>query len=333
MKLNNFLQRTETVKPQRKVYALGNESKDVKHKQEIEELEQKLEQYASLEETFEDLKRTTNKLQESHVDSNVLLSKAEEKVSILNLDLTQAQGKLDLIPEFEETVKGLQGSLSDKSNELDKMQKVAHQQSSDLMALRSQIEGLQNENKQLVTQTEESVSHSVSAEQEVASIKESFGALETKMNTFGEENIKFRKEVYELRDTSAFWENETQEAAVRIGQLEELESRLREWISNCEISISKSTSQSKGDSKANEGLTKTVAEMGNTIDELMKELSYVNTVNAEFRKEASKPRYTSIGAIAATEGFVIPIAKENLRTKFLGNSSPTLLKFREKESI
>ena len=167
----------------------------------------------------------------------------------------------------------------------------------------------------------------------MTSIKETFGALETKMNTFGQENVKFRKEVNELRDTSAFWENETQEAAVRIGQLEELEVRLRQWISNCEVSISKSTSQSKGDSKANEGLTKTVAEMGNTIDELMKELSYVNTVNAEFRKEASKPRYTSIGAIAATEGFVIPIAKENLRTKFLGNSSPTLLKFREKESI
>ena len=73
--------------------------------------------------------------------------------------------------------------------------------------------------------------------------------------------------------------------------------------------------------------------MGNTIQELMQELSYVNSVNAEFRKELSTPRYTSMGAIAAKEGFVIPIAKENLRTKFLGNSSPTLLKFREKESI
>jgi chromosome segregation ATPase len=333
MKLNNFLQRTETVKPQRRVFTLENEAKDQKYLQQIDGLEQQLEQYAVLEGSFEELKRTTSKLQESHVDSNVLLSKAEERVSILNLDLTQAQGKLDLIPEFEETIKGLKGSLSGKSNELDNMQKVAHQQSSDLMLLRSQVEGLQNENKQLTTQTEESVSHSVSAEQELTAIKESFGVLETKMNMFGKENTKFRKEVNELRDTSAFWENETHEAALRIGQSEELESRLREWISDCEVSISKSSSQSKGDFKANEGLTKTVAEMGNTIDELMKELSYVNMINADYRKEAAKPRYTSIGAIATTEGFVIPLSKENLRTKFLGNSSPTLLKFREKESI
>ena len=333
MKLNNFLDKTQAVKPQRKVYALENEAKDTKHKQEIAELEQKLEQYASLEETFEDLKRTTNKLQESHVDSNVLLSKAEEKVNILNLDLAQAQEKLNSIPEFEETVKGLRGSLSDKSNELDNMQKVAHQQSSDLIALRSQIEGLQSENEQLAVQTEESVSHSISAENELATIKATFETLETNMNMFGQENVKFKKEVSTLRDSATFWENEANEAALRIVQLEELESRLRNWISDCEVAISKSASKSQGASKANEGLTKTVSEMGNTIQELMQELSYVNMVNAEFRKELSTPRYTSMGAIAAKEGFVIPIAKENLRTKFLGNSSPTLLQFREKESI
>ena len=333
MKLNNFLQKTETVKPQRRVFSLDNEAKDERYNKQIEELEQKLEHYEALDQTFEELKRTTSRLQESHTDSNVQLSKAEERVSILNLDLEQAQSQLNLIPRFEETVKGLEGSLSDKSNELDNMHKVAHQQSSDLIALRSQVEGLKNENTQLTTQTEESVSHSISAENELASIKDTFETLETNMNNFGRENLEFKKEVSELKDLAVFWENETKESTIRIVQLEELESRLRKWISDCEVSISKSTSKSKGATKANEGLTQTVAEMGTTIDELMKELSYVNMVNAEYRKEMSKPRYTSAGAIAAQDGFAFPLSKENLRTKFLGNSSPTLLKFSEKESI
>ena len=333
MKLNNFLQKTETVKPQRRVFSLDNEAKDERNNKQIEELEQKLEHYEALDQTFEELKRTTSRLQESHTDSNVQLSKAEERVSILNLDLEQAQSQLNLIPKFEETVKGLEGSLSDKSNELDNMHKVAHQQSSDLIALRSQVEGLKNENTQLTTQTEESVSHSISAENELASIKDTFETLETNMNNFGRENLEFKKEVSELKDLAVFWENETKESTIRIVQLEELESRLRKWISDCEVSISKSTSKSKGATKANEGLTQTVAEMGTTIDELMKELSYVNMVNAEYRKEMSKPRYTSAGAIAAQDGFAFPLSKENLRTKFLGNSSPTLLKFSEKESI
>ena len=333
MKLNNFLQKTETVKPQRRVFSLDNEAKDERYNKQIEELEQKLEHYEALDQTFEELKRTSSRLQESHTDSNVQLSKAEERVSILNLDLEQAQSQLNLIPKFEETVKGLEGSLSDKSNELDNMHKVAHQQSSDLIALRSQVEGLKNENTQLTTQTEESVSHSISAENELASIKDTFETLETNMNNFGRENLEFKKEVSELKDLAVFWENETKESTIRIVQLEELESRLRKWISDCEVSISKSTSKSKGATKANEGLTQTVAEMGTTIDELMKELSYVNMVNAEYRKEMSKPRYTSAGAIAAQDGFAFPLSKENLRTKFLGNSSPTLLKFSEKESI
>ena len=333
MKLNNFLQKTEAIKPQRRVFSLENEAKDERYNKQIEELEQKLEHYEALDQTFEELKRTTSRLKESHTDSNMQLSKAEERVNILNLDLEQAQGKLNLIPKFEETVKGLEGSLSDKSNELDNMHKVAHQQSSDLIALRSQIEGLKNENTQLMAQTEESVSHSISAENELASIKDTFETLETNMNNFGNENIKFRKEVSELRDLAAFWENETQEATLRIVQLEELENRLRQWISDSEVSLSKSTSKSKGATKANEGLQKTVSEMGNTINDLMQELSYVNMVNAEYRKEMSKPRYTSVGAIAAQDGFAFPLSKENLRTKFLGNSSPTLLKFSEKESI
>ena len=37
----------------------------------------------------------------------------------------------------------------------------------------------------------------------------------------------------------------------------------------------------------------------------------------------------SQAAIGAKEGFHIPFAKENLRTKHLGNAKPTLLKFKE----
>ena len=164
-------------------------------------------------------------------------------------------------------------------------------------------------------------------------IKATFSDLEANVHIFGKENSKFRKELNELRDTSAFWEAEANEASIRIVQLEELESRLRTWISACEVSISKSEAKSGGAAKDNEGLTHTVAEMGNTIKELMQELAYVNSLNTEYRKEIAKPRYASVGAIASKEGFAMPLAKENIRIKNLGNSSPTLLKFREKESI
>jgi chromosome segregation ATPase len=249
----------------------------------------------------------------------------------LNIDLTQAQYKLDKLPELDETIKGLRGSLSAKENELDNMQKVAHQQSSDLQAHRSQIAGLQDENEQLSTQLGESVSHKVSAENELNSIKETFETLSSNVEMFGKENNVVKKELKETRDVANFWKCEAEEATLQIEQLTELERRLRQWVSDCEVSINKNKSSNENTTNKNEGLQQTVAEMGNTIDELMQELSYVNAVNSEFRKELSTPRYMSMGAITAKEGITMPLLKENLRKKFLGNSAPTLLKFKHKE--
>ena len=55
MKLNNFLQKTEAIKPQRRVFSLENEAKDERYNKQIEELEQKLEHYEALDQTFEEL--------------------------------------------------------------------------------------------------------------------------------------------------------------------------------------------------------------------------------------------------------------------------------------
>ena len=77
---------------------------------------------------------------------------------------------------------------------------------------------------------------------------------------------------------------------------------------------------------------KTIAEMGNTINELIKEITYVRERNSKLQYEVSRPRYASMGAIARNEGFVMPMGKENIRTKFLGNSTPKLLKFKEKRN-
>lgn len=96
-----------------------------------------------------------------------------------------------------------------------------------------------------------------------------------------------------------FWKTEAEEATLQIEQLTELERRLRQWVSDCEVAINKNKSSNENATNKNEGLQQTVAEMGNTIDELMQELSYVNAINSEYRKELSTPRYMSMGAITA----------------------------------
>ena len=74
-----------------------------------------------------------------------------------------------------------------------------------------------------------------------------------------------------------------------------------------------------------------ITDMSNTLDDMMKELSYVRQINKVYRDELSKPTYTSMAAIASQEGFVMPNGKENIRTHNLGNYKPTMLKFKTKE--
>ena len=93
----------------------------------------------------------------------------------------------------------------------------------------------------------------------------------------------------------------------------------------------KNTSIKGGLNKNLESLRSTVSEMGTVIDGLMTDNTYLRRVNSDFRKELLKPKYLSMGAIAKREGFKMPQGMENIRTRNLGNSAPTLLKFNPKK--
>ena len=74
-----------------------------------------------------------------------------------------------------------------------------------------------------------------------------------------------------------------------------------------------------------------IKDMSGTLEDIMKELSYVRHLNSVYRDELSKPTYTSMASIASKEGFVMPNGKENIRTRSLGNYKPTMLKFKKKQ--
>ena len=117
-------------------------------------------------------------------------------------------------------------------------------------------------------------------------------------------------------------------------QLEEsiqLESKLRRWITNLENEDAKNTSIKGGLNKKLNSSTSSISEMRVVIEGLMTDNKYLSRLNNVFRKELSQPKYLSMGSIAKREGFKMPQGMENIRTRNLGNSAPTLLKFNPKK--
>ena len=129
-----------------------------------------------------------------------------------------------------------------------------------------------------------------------------------------------------------FWKNRTTSLEQEVAQLKDVENNLRKWSSNLKTDSEKTVGMNKMNTEKLSQAHKTIAEMGNTINELIEEVTYVREQNSKLQYEVSRPRYASMGAIARNEGFVMPMGKENIRTKFLGNSSPKLLKFKEKHN-
>ena len=74
-------------------------------------------------------------------------------------------------------------------------------------------------------------------------------------------------------------------------------------------------------------LRTTVATMTAHMDELIKENKSLAEFNSALKEELSRPKYMSMSAIERSEGFKLPVG--GYRKHFLGNSKPTLLKFKK----
>ena len=110
-----------------------------------------------------------------------------------------------------------------------------------------------------------------------------------------------------------------------------MDVKLRKWIEDLQVDSAEAQSVSKNSKQKITKLTALASDMGKTIADLTSDKDYLSQMNSALKKELMKPKFMSAGAIAKKEGFKMPTNKENLRTKFLGNSVPTLLKFKGKE--
>lgn len=124
------------------------------------------------------------------------------------------------------------------------------------------------------------------------------------------------------KDTAKIWESQLQD-----------EAQLREEIQQSLIVI---TAEKTLESKRSEKTGEAKQEADNMILalntrnlDLTKFTEQLSKIIVEQKKLLATAGYLSQGAIGKKEGFNMPFAKENIRTVNLGNSAPTMLKFKE----
>ena len=330
MKLRDFQSKPRKTARSNKI-VINNDAAELKYKAEIAELNSQLGHYRRIEAERDDAVSKFNAIEDNLKLERVEADKNREKIHELEKNLSILQTEVETIPDLKEQYLAAKGSASVKENELQTLRSKTVSQSQEVNLLRQQLENFQQSNNELEKQTKEAVSLKQSTEVDFEQVSNK----NKELKSFADETSKINKELIEKNksfiDLVTYYEVENKELNVQLEEIKSIEAKLRDWISNMEIEStnthkSKNTLETKISKQAD-----IITDMSNTLDDMMKELSYVRQLNKAYRDELSKPTYTSMAAIASQEGFVMPNGRENVRVHNLGNYKPTLLKFKKKE--
>jgi chromosome segregation ATPase len=332
MKLRDFGDKRPIRKPSGPQFTLTNNAAEESLKKEVEDLRKQTEFLVSIQQERDDAMRRMHVAEDHLQTERVEFAEALEKIQKLEKEVEYQNEQLETIPTLEEKVRNVKGEESGYRNQIDILQKQLASQHKDFSLISKKLESLQSEQEDLKNISSQAVSHKNSAVEEFNSVK----TKNEKLESFADETSKINKELFEenksLKDEVTYWSIESQELQVQLQEIKTLESKLRGWISGLEKQESQTTTSKNAVMKKVDEQQKIIADMSNTLDDMMKELSYTRQLNKAYREELSKPTYTSMAAIASQEGFVMPNGKANVRTHNLGNYKPTLLKFKKQEA-
>ena len=262
-----------------------------------------------------------------HFNNSSLL----QEITALKSTIQNQETKLQTLNELQEAKTAAENFLADTKEELEQITNTAFGTSGRLTALEREFDLVKRDNNTLSKELIQNRADKISAEEERKQVLEENKKLKTFADETSKISIEVQKHNNKLRDEINFWEQDSKNVSEQLEESIQIENKLRKWITDLENQDTKNTSIKGGLNKNLESLRSTVSEMGTFIDGLMTDNTYLRRVNSDFRKELLKPKYLSMGAIAKREGFKMPQGMENIRTRNLGNSAPTLLKFNPKK--
>ena len=330
MKLSDFSKKPK-VKKTSTQFILKNDFKEKNLNEKIISLEAKISFLEGIQFERDNAMREMTLAQSHLEDERGEHQKKIERVSELEKKLVGQNDYLEKIPVLEEELRNQKGNNSSLQNQVNSLEDQLIKKSQDYQAASSNLQGITSERDLLLKTTSEASSNRMSAEAALEQVENKNKELES----FANETSKINKELVEknklLGDMVTAKEFESNELLVQVEELKSIETKLRGWVGQMEIENTNTTYSKNSLDTQVKKQKELIKDMSGTLEDMMKELSYVRHLNSVYREELAKPTYTSMAAIASQEGFVMPNGKENVRTHNLGNYKPTLLKFKKKE--
>ena len=320
MKLSEFLPENNKVRSSgKKIITVSNE---------------KLEH--ELTEKVDALMMELTRMHDVDKENNTLISKVREVEGRLEAvmqseqELIQAKGILQISVTEGDTIRSnnqrLQNELKELTNQLGVKEAILDQSQKNnlelnLMAetLTTQLKDLEVKDDEVKSKLEESLQQTTTSVKHLTQIHEK---LNDTYEMFQSTELKSREVIY--------WTSVANTLQEERDELEQTRQMLKELATNVEAD----NVETKGAVRVTQGELKklrgTVGTMTANMDNLIQENQRLSEFNSALKAELSRPKYMSMTAIQHSEGFKLPTG--GYRKHFLGNSKPTLLKFKREDN-
>ena len=331
MKLNDFLDKSPKPRltPQ-KVITITNEKKENELVETIQTLRKELGRLHTVEsersEFNQRMQAAEIQLQET-LEREIVL-KADNVLS--KQQITEGDYLREETQTQKEEIRDLTGQLGVQAAILEQSQKNNLTLNMTAEALTTQVKELQTEETTTKRQLEEfrqQVLASLNSLQEVVVQRDDankmFQSIEVKY-------IEGQRKNSEITQQAMYWKRLANTLQEEKDELESTRHMLKTWASNVEADNVEKKGAVKVTQTELKKLRRTVGTMTMNIDGLIQENKDLSSFNSVLKDELARPKYLSMSAIERSEGFKLPTG--GYRTHFLGNSKPTLLKFKREDT-
>ena len=327
MKLNDFLDKPKRRLPQHsRTITFVNETKETELNSKITSLEAEVNRLSNMEDQYTQMQSRVEVLNEQIKNFQSSEVKLNEQITFLEADVQRGEQVKQERDELTESLKSIKAQHSEQSNTLDLAQKANLKLSMDYQKVQGQVEGLQNENVNLLELSQSATQQFIDNKNELEDIKNQLTDI-TKV--FSSIQVKYKEETKKTNELSrdlSHWQRVANTLQEEKEELEKTRQALRSWAEAVDADYQNSTEIGRVNKSEIQKMRKVISTMNEQIAQLMDENAYLVEKNTFLLDEIATPKHASVGAIERLEGFKLPSNMSFKGKHFLGNGVPTLLK-------
>ena len=328
MKLNDFLEKSPKPRStKQKVITVANEKKENELVVKIQALQKELDRLVTVDAERADFNQ---RMQAAEILLKETLEREVElknQTALLQTEVAEHENVVLQKQSVDSDLRDAQGQLGIIEAVLEKAQSNNQELNTQNASLLSEVDLLRGEETNVRDRLEESLQQTSAS---INSLKEVTDRLDYKHKMFMEIEVKYKEEqrkTSDLRQRSGYGERIAVSLQEERDSLEQTRLMLKALAEEVEADNQEKRGAVKVTQTELKKLRGTVATMTKNMDGLIQENRRLNDLTSILKVELARPKYMSMAAIERSEGFKLPSG--GYRKHFLGNSKPTLLKFKK----